>query len=121
MTPDWSADQHSCDATYSEDATHPSPEHLRLQADTPHAGYLVLRLRTYPAWRVRVNGRAVPAEPEREDGLMAVPVPQGPVQLTADWTTTPDVIAGRLISIASLALITGLWLWERRRSRGQLS
>ena len=121
MTPDWSADQHSCDATWSEDATHPSPEHLRLEVEMPHAGYLVLRLRTYPAWRVRLNGKTVAAMPEREDGLMAVPVPRGQVDLAADWTTTPDVIAGRLISSAALALITGLWLWERRRTRAQLS
>ena len=121
MTPDWSADQHSCDATWSEDASHPSPEHLRLEADTPHPGYLVLRLRTYPAWRLRLNGQTVTAMPEREDGLTAVPVPRGRVRLAVDWTTTPDVTAGHLISLTALVLITGLWLWERRRSRAQLS
>jgi len=51
----------------------------------------------------------------REDGLMAVPVPQGRVELKADWNTTRDVLLGRLISIAALALITVLWLLDRRR------
>ncbi len=121
MTPDWSADQNSCDATYSENAPGHDPEHLRMQADTPHAGYLVLRLRTYPVWRVQINGQPVSAMPRREDGLMAVPVPRGRVELSADWTTTSDVLAGRTISLAALALITLVWLMERRRARGQLS
>ncbi len=47
VNPDWAADQHSCDATFS--STGNSSEHLRLQADAPHSGYLVLRLaRTRP-------------------------------------------------------------------------
>jgi hypothetical protein len=121
MTPDWWPEQGTCDATWSVDRKKESPEHLRLQADMPHAGYLVLRLRTYPAWHVRVNGQGVSSLPEREDGLMAVPVPHGPVALTADWTTTPDVIAGRLVSAVALALVTALWWLQRRRMQGQLS
>ena len=51
-----------------------------------HAGYLILRLRYYPAWSVTVNGVPVTPKAERERGLMAVPVPQGNVQVTVDWT-----------------------------------
>lgn len=114
-TPDWSADQGSCDATYATEQG--SLEHPRLQATVPHAGYLVLRLRTYPAWRVRVNDRAVEVMPTRSDGLMAVPVPSGQLELEADWTSTRDVMAGRLISTAALALLTLLGLFEYRRIR----
>ncbi|HEV2448564.1 MAG TPA: hypothetical protein VGS58_21675 [Candidatus Sulfopaludibacter sp.] len=121
MTPDWSPDQHSCDATWSADPLRQSLEHLRLKADVPHAGYMVLRLRTYPAWRVRMNGQAAAQMPRRDDGLMAVPVPRGTVDLTADWTTTPDVMAGRLVSLVSLALVTVLWSLDRRRIRRHLS
>ena len=116
MTPDWSPDQGSCQATYGEAGQ--SPEHRRLRADIPHAGYLVLRLRTYPAWRVSVNGKTVAAMPAREDGLMAVPVPPGPVELNADWTTTRDVLLGRLISIAALAVIALLWFEEKNSRQG---
>ena len=119
MTPDWTPDQGSCDATYSEASA--SPQHRRLRAETPHPGYLVLRLRTYPAWRVRVNGHTITPMPARKDGLMAVPVPQGRVELTADWTTTRDVLIGRLVSAAALAGITLLWFLERRRIRPRLS
>ena len=60
------------------------------------------------------------ALPERADGLMAVPVPQGPVDLTVDWTTTPDSIAGRWLSALALALLTALCLLERKFSRPRL-
>jgi hypothetical protein len=59
--------------------------------------------------------------PARQDGLIAIPVPQGNIELTVDWRITPDVLIGRLISIAALALITLLWLLERKRIRAHLS
>ena len=118
----WSANQKSCDATFlaSPNADPPATEHLSINAITNHAGYLILRLRSYPAWRVKVNGELVRTLPERADGLMAVPVPQGLVNLTVNWTTTPDIIVGRLLSALALVLITGLCLLERKLSRPQL-
>ncbi len=110
---DWAADQHTCDAAFD-----PAPgstfQHLRIDANAPHAGFVVLHLRSYPAWAVRVNGQLLHDLPEREDGLIAVPVPQGPARITADWTTTPDVWAGRCLSTLALALLTGLYWVERR-------
>ena len=118
LTPDWSPAQGSCDATFSwstgrRDAL---AEHLRLDATASHAGYLILRLRSYPAWRVQVNGQAPRSMPERADGLMAVPVAQGPVELTVDWTTTEDVVAGRWLTVIGVALFAGLVWLERRNS-----
>ncbi len=76
---EWSADQKTCDATFAA-TPHPgkeAAEQLSIHAVTNHAGYLVLRLRTFPAWQVRVNGNLIPTLPERADGLMAVPVSAG--------------------------------------------
>jgi hypothetical protein len=111
--PEWEADQHSCDATFS--AASRTAEHLRIAATTVHAGYLILRLRSYPAWRVRVNGQPATTLTQREDGLMAVPVPRGQVNLAVDWTATADVIAGRWVSGIALLLLTGLGASELRR------
>jgi hypothetical protein len=99
-----------------------SPEHLRLSADTPHAGFLILHLRNYAAWRVNVNGRTVALDahpiygtlPRRDDGLMAVPVPQGPVHLDLDWTITGDVVMGRMVSLMSLGYLFIVFLIERK-------
>jgi hypothetical protein len=116
--PVWTSAQGSCDATIAAaDAGRVSSEHLRISAVMPHAGYLILRLRTYPAWTVTVNGRAVADLPRRDDGLMAVPVPQGPTVVMVDWTTTPDVILGRWLSFASVLLLAALFAIERRLRR----
>ena len=114
--PDWWVEQGSCLATYAATppAAQANPEHLHIRADVPHAGTLILRLRTYPAWRITLNGNPAGPLTPRDDGLIALPVPQGQVYLTADWTTTPDVRAGRWLSSFALLLLTALWLIERR-------
>jgi hypothetical protein len=92
------------------------PEQKWIVGVAEHAGYLILRLRYYPAWGVKVNGTPVTAIAEQERGLMAVPVPQGNVQVSVDWTTTGDVVAGRWVSGVALLLITALFFFERKLS-----
>jgi len=121
--PAWSVEQGSCLATFAA-ATGPDaarPEHLRLIAAPFRAGFMVLRLRSYPAWAVRVNGQPVASLPHRDDGLMAVPVPAGPVDLSVDWTTTPDSLVGRWLSVLGVLLLTALCLLEQKRSHARLS
>jgi hypothetical protein len=50
---------------------------------------------------------------------MAVPVPQGPVQIQVDWTTTGDAVMGRLVSLMSLGYLTVLYLIERKLAAGR--
>jgi hypothetical protein len=123
VAPVWEAAQGSCEATFAALPVRVKnhAEHFEVRADNGRAGYLILRLRSYPAWRVMVNGLPIDNLPKRDDGLLAVPVPKGPVDLTADWTTTPDVIAGRALSGLSLLLITALCFLERKLSRPRLS
>jgi len=113
--PVWRPEQHSCISTAT--ASVHQAEHMRFSTVATRAGFLVLRLRRYPAWRITVNGRRITNLQARDDGLVAVPVPQGPVGLTVDWTTTPDVIAGRFVSGLALVALMGLALFERRLSR----
>jgi hypothetical protein len=127
--PQWSRDQGTCEATYviAGDGN-TNPEHREIRANVPHTGYLVLRLLNYPSWRVRVNGRLFWTDrkivlplPKRDDGLIAVPVPQGQVNLRIDWANTNDVYVSRWMSGTSVLLLTVVWLWERRRTRGRLT
>ncbi len=82
----------------------------------------MLHLRNYAAWKVAVNGEVVAlgaspvyaSLPHRDDGLMVVPVPQGPVRVDVDWTITGDAVMGRLLSLISLGCITVLCLIERK-------
>jgi hypothetical protein len=121
--PDWQPAQGSCSATFdfSQHPARTGAEHFETKGVTGRAGFLVLRLTRFPAWRVAVNGRTVTDLPLRADGLIAVPVLQGAVTVTTDWTATPDVLAGRWVSLVSVLLVTGLWLLERKRKRPHLS
>jgi hypothetical protein len=118
-TPIWNADQHSCEAVAADWAG--TPEHRRLTTVLPHAGFLILRLRSYPAWLIRINGQKVDKMIARPDGLMALPAPQGAVDLSIDWSSPPDVWIGRALSLTAVLLLTVLWFFERRSSRTQVS
>jgi hypothetical protein len=120
---EWAPDQGTCDAAFSlaPNQTKSNARHFRVSGNVPHAGFLVLRLRSYPAWRIRLNGALVEHLPERADGLIVVPVQQGPVEITADWSATPDVLRGRGLSGLGLALLAGVFILERRVLRGRLS
>jgi hypothetical protein len=119
FNPVWRAEQGSCAATVVAQLR--QAEHMRIAAVTSRAGYLILRLRSYPAWRVTVNGQLAANLPSRDDGLMAVPVPQGSVDVKVDWMTTEDVIVGRWLSVLSLVLLTALCFLERKLSRPRFS
>jgi len=116
----WTAGEASCAATFAR-AREATAEHFALETNVPRAGYLVLKLRSYPAWAVRVNGARPANLPQREDGLVAVPVAAGRVRVTADWTTTPDVWAGRGLTALGVLLLTGVCALELRRGRARVS
>jgi hypothetical protein len=124
--PAWAPDQNTCQATFTQaGGLETDPEHLSFVATIPHAGYLVLRLLRYPAWDLRLNGQPLPVDqlaamPQRADGLIAVPVPSGPIHLTIDWTITRDVLYGRWLCAISVLLLASLWLYELRRARPRL-
>jgi hypothetical protein len=132
LAPAWDGESASCNSSSwqqpvllggpsGSDAAPYMQEQKQIMGVAEHAGYLILRLRYYPAWGVKVNGIPVTPRAERERGLMAIPVPQGKVQVSVDWTTTSDVVAGRWVSAAALLLLTGLYAFERKRLQAHLN
>ncbi len=120
--PVWSLGQGTCQATFAWDGgAQVNPEHRTLLATMPQSGILVLRLLNFPAWHVRVNGRLDSTWPHRADGLIAIPVPQGPVEIAVDWTTGYGDLAGRLLSALSAFFLAVLWRCERPRDRSRLT
>ena len=115
-TPQWQPDQHSCMATAAGQGR--DPEHWRIQMSAAHAGFVILRLRSYPAWRITLNGHEVADSEARADGLISVPVARGPVDLAVDWRSTPDVLAGRGVSALGLMGLICLGVMEHRYRRG---
>ena len=113
--PAWLPSQGSCLATATAQVH--LPEQLRLTAVSPRAGFVILRLRAYPAWEISLNGKPATSIPGRADGLIALPVPQGPITLTVHWRTTPDVLAGRSVTALALIALAALALFERKFRR----
>lgn len=116
--PKWSAVQGSCMATAQARAR--LPESLRMTVFAPRDGFLILKLRSYPAWRIVTNGQPLRSLPQRDDGLIAIPVAAGPVSVAVDWTTTPDVVVGRCLSILAVLGLVGLVRLERGVGRRRL-
>jgi hypothetical protein len=120
--PIWAPDQKSCSATFAftgRASGSRNPEHLRLSATIPQSGWLVLRLLAFPAWRVSINGvdqwKTIASRVRtRSDGLIAVQVQRGPINLDISWRTTVDVILGRVASTIALVLAILLAWFERR-------
>jgi hypothetical protein len=96
------------------------PERKVFMGIADHDGFLILNLRSYPAWQVRVNGQLVRADTEPRYGLLAVPILRGPVNVDADWTTTNDVWAGRALSALSILLLTLVFVLERKATAVRL-
>lgn len=89
----------------------PAPRTLDLNLATPQV--LVLNLRRYPAWDVREQG-AEASIADRDDGLIAIPLPAGPTHIQIRWRTSNRIYGGAL-SLLSLALLMLLWLRGRER------
>ena len=136
INPAWTPDQNTCQASFawavgsqflsagrqsSSGENQINPEHRTLLGTMPHPGYLVLHLMRYPAWTAHVNGQLITDAPPRDDGLIAVPVPSGPINLTVDWTRSPGDLAGRWLSVLSIFLLFALSLCERRIAHSRLT
>ena len=73
---------------------------------------LALHLFTYPAWRVEVNGRMVPAGTREGTGQMLVPVETGANRVRVSFARTWDRSLGGWISLITLILITVFTRYE---------
>ncbi len=109
--PDWQP-SHPLADTVQIDQWQPEQKRLRIQSATP--GFAVLRLEDYPAWQVLDDDRPVALRPHREDGLLTIPYAAGRTTIEVRWRATPDVWAGRALSLLSLAALGG-WSLRRRR------
>ncbi len=86
--------------------------------NSPAAGYAILRLMDYPAWRVLTNGSPAAGRPRRDDGLMAVPVPAGMTRVEIHYAATADVLWGRALTAAAVLLLLALAASQKRNRVG---
>jgi hypothetical protein len=79
-----------------------APMHFAVTA--PRAEDLVLNLRDYPAWQVTLNGSPDSTRLERDDGLIAIPIPAGRSTIDIRYAPTNDAVLGDSVSVLALAL-----------------
>ena len=90
------------------------PEFKAFSAEMSAPDQLALRLFSYPAWRVQVNGRVVEAGQREATGQMLVPVEAGVNRVQIALIRTWDRTAGGWISVLS-GLFLILWSLQIRR------
>jgi hypothetical protein len=88
----------------SETLSNSAPHHLTLNLPQPET--LILNLRDFPAWRVTRNSTEIPSHLQRDDGLLAIPLPAGPSILDITWHRTLDQQLGLALSCLALILLT---------------
>lgn len=92
-----------------------APRHLQLDTTTP--AFLILNLRDYPAWHIFRNGSLVTHRLQRDDGLIAVPLPAGRSSIDVQWHRTWDQILGDAITILALVVLGMLVVRSRTINR----
>jgi hypothetical protein len=99
----------------------PGPAPMHFAIDSAEATAIVLNLRDYPAWLERLNGVAVTEKIQRDDGVVAFPVPAGHSQIDVSYETTWDHRLGDGISVASLCGLCVLLVvsWRDQSAKGQ--
>ena len=86
-------------------------KHFDVHADS--AENLTLRLFDYPAWKVTVNGTPTEAQTSEVTGLMIIPIKAGENEVRVSFASTPDCLAGEIISLISIGVFAVVWIKTR--------
>lgn len=95
-------------------SAHPGPAPLSLTLDLSQPSLLILNLRSYPTWRVTVNGRLDPERDPRADGLLTLSLPAGHQQIVLSQHTPAAELFADGLSLSAIPL-TALLMLRRRR------
>jgi hypothetical protein len=74
-----------------------------------------LPLFAFPAWRVSVDGRAVPSGIDPETGLISVEIPTGTHIVVVSWQRFPTEWIGLLITLSTVLMLVACILARRFR------
>jgi hypothetical protein len=91
-------------------------EHKRFTVTSEKPVTVVLRLMTYPAWKLSINGQPASWQARTNTEEMLIAVPSGNSQIDVRFTRTADRTLGSAISLAAAALWLLLMFLDRRRT-----
>jgi hypothetical protein len=92
------------DAKAPTNAT-PGPAPTQLTLHSPLPQIFILNLRDYPAWRITLNQNLITTREERDDGLIAIPIPAGSSDVSITYAQTIDQTLGDIVSFLSIAIL----------------
>ena len=100
----------------------PGQAPIHIEWDLPCRALVILNRRAWPDWLVTVNGHPyTPAQPLRDDGLIAFIAPKGHLSLHIRYLRTPDQKLGLLLSALALLIAIALLLTKPRPGTPQSS
>jgi 6-pyruvoyl-tetrahydropterin synthase related domain len=91
------------------------PESKAFSANLSQPGKLVLKLFNYPAWKAAVNHRPVTTGTHEITGQMVIHADAGENQVQITFARTRDREIGGIISLATVILLLGALLHDRRK------
>jgi hypothetical protein len=100
--PYWLAENPDAKAP-SDSIPGPAPTHLTLSIPSPQT--LILNLRDYPAWRITRNSELIAKHEQRDDGLIAIPLPAGTSNISITYAQTSDQALGDILTALSIILL----------------
>ncbi|GAC1421134.1 MAG: hypothetical protein NVSMB62_15800 [Acidobacteriaceae bacterium] len=94
----------------------PGPAPTELELRLPQPKDLILNLRSYPAWKIALDGAPDLQRLQRDDGLIALPLPAGVSTVNVQYARLPDRKIGDIVSLLGLGLLAASALPARWRS-----
>jgi hypothetical protein len=89
-------------------------KHFTVHAAAPQN--VTVRLFSYPAWEVAVNGKPTKTQKTEITGLIVIPVVAGENDVNINFRPTIDRIVGNIVSLISLAIFVVTWMKMRMNS-----
>jgi hypothetical protein len=87
-------------------------------AESAEPATLAVRLVSYPAWTVQVNGHTAQFDSRAETQQILVPLPAGNNRVVIRFRRTPDrTLGGAISALSAAALCAFAWVSRKRRSR----
>ncbi len=86
----------------------PTEKHFTIHAAAPQN--LTVRLFSYPAWEVVVNGKPAATQKTDVTGLIVIPIAAGDSDVRIHFRRTIDRFVGNILSLISLAVLAVAWM-----------
>lgn len=86
----------------------PTEKHFTVHAAAPQN--LTVRLFSYPAWEVVLNGEPAATKKTDVTGLIVIPIAAGDSDIRIHFRRTIDRFVGNILSLISLAVLVAAWM-----------